>query len=396
MDPSTLVISTAMAATIMAASMFLLHRASPRERCLLDWSLAGLAFLASNGLALGAIHHRLPFLLVPGLANVFYISGHYLILAGVRRHLGRRPRFDWLALLALSLLAIHTTDYAHGPVNQRLVMLAPAIIVINASVVWLLARRTDPAMRSCYLPLMLVEAVFMLQQAARTIVMAQDQPSQLTFIGAQWVQTTGSLAVLAFLSLATMCCALIVMRRQELALHSAALTDALTGWQNRRALQEAAEPAFQRHRRSGAALHMLMFDIDHFKPINDQYGHAAGDAAIRHVADVAAQALRGYDARFRIGGEEFAVLIAGSSPQHALQVGERLRGQIETAALQLNDRSLTLTVSVGLSACMRDDQHWEDALRRADQALYYAKRHGRNRVRLHEEELNQPPAALVA
>lgn len=396
MDPFTLVIATAMAATIMAATMFLLHRASPRERCLLDWSLAGLSFLASNLLALAAIRSKLPFLLMPGLANVFYIGGHYLILAGVRRHLGLRPRYDWLAVLAIGLLALHTTGYAHGQVKQRLVMLAPLIVVINASVVWLLARRTAATMRSCYLPLMLVEAIFMLQQAARTILMAQDQPSKLTFIGAQWVQTVGSLAALGFLALATMCCALIVMRRQELALRSAALTDALTGWLNRHALQETAEREFQRHRRSGATLYLLTFDIDNFKSVNDEYGHAAGDIAIRHVTGVAAQALRGYDARFRIGGEEFAALLTGSNPLYARQLADRLRLQIAATPLQLNDRSLTLTVSAGLSVCTADDRQWDDALRRADQALYHAKHCGRNRLCVHEEELATPPAVLVA
>jgi predicted signal transduction protein with EAL and GGDEF domain len=173
-----------------------------------------------------------------------------------------------------------------------------------------LDRQPDPAARGAYLPLMVVEAAFMLAVGARA-VLALGQPPQLTFMGSQLWQTAGSLAVLAFLSLATMCCALIVIRHQELALRSASLTDSLTGWLNRRALLDMAEREFQRHRRSGEALHFLTFDIDHFKAINDQHGHAVGDAAIRHVTTVSAQALRGYDARFRIGGEEFAVLITG-------------------------------------------------------------------------------------
>ncbi|NVM75216.1 diguanylate cyclase (GGDEF)-like protein [Duganella sp. SG902] len=394
MDSFTLVIVSALASTIMAATMYLLHRASRRAPCLLDWSAAGLSFLASNAIALLAMRSALPFALAPGVANVFYIGGHYLILAGVRRHLGLRPRYDWLAALALAVLALHASDYAHGPVSQRLLLLTPFVVGINASVVWLLARHPEAAMRGACLPLLLVEAAFMTQMSLRALFLALGEPPRLTFLGNQIWQTGGSLAVLAFLSLATMCCALIVIRHQELALRSASLTDSLTGWFNRRALLDMAEREFQRHRRGGAPLHFLTFDIDHFKTINDQHGHAVGDAAIRHVTNVAAQALRGYDARFRIGGEEFAVLIAGAG--HARQAGERLRALIETTPLLIDGQRLTLTVSLGAAACLADDLQWDEALRRADQALYHAKRHGRNRLSVYGEDVPPPAAARLA
>ncbi|MTV40010.1 GGDEF domain-containing protein [Duganella radicis] len=396
MDSFTLVIVSALASTIMAATMYLLHRASRRTPCLLDWSAAGLCFLASNALALLAMHVQLPFLLAPGIANVFYIGGHYMILAGVRRHLGLRPRYDWLAVLALMVLLLHVTGFAHGPVASRLIMLTPFVAGINASVVWLLARQQERAMRDSYLPLLVVEAAFMTQMTLRAVFLALGQPVQLTFLGSQIWQTGGSLAVLAFLSLATMCCALIVIRHQELALRSASLTDSLTGWLNRRALLDMAEREFQRHRRSGDALHFLTFDIDHFKAINDQFGHAAGDAAIRHVTNVSAQALRGYDARFRIGGEEFAVLITGDGNFQTRQIGERLRLLIESTPLLIDGQRLTLTVSLGVAGCQPDDLQWDEALRRADQALYHAKRHGRNRLSVYGEDLLPPSLARLA
>jgi diguanylate cyclase (GGDEF)-like protein len=396
MDSFTLVIVSALASTIMAATMYLLHRASRRTPCLLDWSAAGLSFLASNAIGLMAMHSTLPFLLAPGLANVFYIGGHYLILAGVRRHLGLRPRYDWLAALALVVLALHTSGFAHGPVGQRLIMLTPFVVGINAAVVWLLARQTDRAVRGSYLPLLLVEAAFMTQIALRALFLALGKPPQLTFMGNQIWQTAGSLAVLTFLSLATMCCALIVIRHQELALRSASLTDSLTGWLNRRALLDMAEREFQRQRRNGEALHFLTFDIDHFKAINDQHGHAVGDAAIRHVTTVSAQALRGYDARFRIGGEEFAVLITGDGNLQARQIAERLRALIESSPLLIDGQRLTLTVSLGVAGCEADDLQWDDALRRADQALYHAKRHGRNRLSVYGEDMAIPVVGLTA
>ena len=395
MDSFTLVIVSALASTIMAATMYLLHRASRRAPCLLDWSAAGLCFLSSNAIALLAVQGPLPFALAPGLANGFYLSGHYLILAGVRRHLGLRPRYDWLAALAIAVLLLHATEFAHGAVSHRLMMLTPLVVAINAAVVWTLHRQPDPAARGAYLPLMAVEAVFLLQLSGRALYLALGQPPQLTFMGSQLWQTAGSLAVLAFLSLATMCCALIVIRHQELALRSASLTDSLTGWFNRRALLDLAEREFQRHRRSGEALHFLTFDIDHFKAINDQHGHAVGDAAIRHVTTVSAQALRGYDARFRIGGEEFAVLVSAEGDAQTRQIGERLRRQIESSPLLIDGQRLAMTVSLGAAGCQPDDLDWDDALRRADQALYHAKRHGRNRLSVYGDDV-APRSALLA
>jgi diguanylate cyclase (GGDEF)-like protein len=396
MDSFTLVIVTALASTILAAAMFLLYRASPRATCLLDWSAAGLFFLASSALALLAMAGSLPYALAPALANTFYVAGHFMLLAGVRRHLGLRPRLDWLLALILAVLAMHALPYAQSAVPHRLIMLTPIVAAINGSVVWLLARRAGPETRSSYLPLMLIEGAFMLQLSLRALFLAVGETTPLTLLGSQIPQTAGSLAVLTFLTLATMSCALIVIRQQELALRSASLTDSLTGWLNRRALLDVAEREFQRHRRSGAALHILTFDIDHFKSINDQHGHAIGDAALRHITTVSAPALRGYDAMFRIGGEEFAALIAGGDRVNARRIGERLRELIEHAPLIIDGHRIALTVSVGVAACEAGDLHWDDALRRADQALYHAKRHGRNRLSVYGEDLAPDAPARLA
>lgn len=396
MDPFTLVVVSALAGTIMAATMFLLYRASPRSTCLLDWSLAGVFFVASNGMALAAMGFTLPFVLVPGVGNAFYVAGHFMILAGVRRHLGLNPRFDWLLALMLLVLMMHAFPFAQGSVQNRLMMLTPIVAAINGYVALLLSRQPNDAARSSYLPLILLEGVFMLQLSLRAAVLAVGEQVQLTLMGNQLLQTCGSLAVLVFLSLSTMCCALIVIRQQELALRRASLTDALTGWKNRRALIDVAEAEFQRSRRSTDALHFITFDVDHFKSINDQHGHAVGDAAICHVTRVSAQALRGYDTLFRIGGEEFAVLIAGSSSFETRMIGERVRDLIEKTPLLVGGCSINLTVSIGVAACEAADQHWDDALRRADQALYHAKRLGRNRLCVWGADLMQGAVARTA
>jgi predicted signal transduction protein with EAL and GGDEF domain len=104
-----------------------------------------------------------------------------------------------------------------------------------------------------------------------------------SFMGSQFLQTSGSLFVLVFLSVVSMSCSLIVTHQQEHALRRASLTDVLTGWQNRRALHDIARREFHRCRRTASPLFFITFDIDHFKAINDRYGHSVGDAAICHV-----------------------------------------------------------------------------------------------------------------
>lgn len=388
MDAYTLLAVSALAGLIMAATMALLYRASSRAPCLLDWSIAGGCFTASNAVGLLAASAALPYALAPALANALYIGGHYLILAGLRRHLGLRPRFGWLLALLTGVALLHALPYTQSSVLHRLLILTPVLAALNAGVLWLLWRLPNDEAKSAYLPLLVVEAVFMALQVLRAAFLALGHGAPLTIFGNQVPQTAGSMVVLAFLSLATMSCALIVIRRQELALRSASLTDSLTGWLNRRALQDMAEREFQRSRRSGVPFHFMTFDIDHFKAVNDQHGHALGDAAIRHVTTVSALALRGYDATFRIGGEEFAVLISGDGLFETRMIGERVRDLIERTPLLIEGRMIALTVSIGVASSSAADQGWDAPLRRADQALYHAKRHGRNRLTVYGEDLD--------
>jgi diguanylate cyclase (GGDEF)-like protein len=370
MDSFTLVVASALVAGIMAASMLLLYRASSRQPCLLDWSLGGLCFLASNVIGALAAHYQLDHVLVPGIGNAFYLAGHAAILIGVRRHLGLRPRYDLLVALVAAVLAVHALPFAQGSVLHRLFLLTPVVAGINLGVAWLLWRQPDDGAKPAYLPLMVLELLFAVQMSVRT----------LSFMDSQFLQTSGALSMLVFLSVATMSCALIVTHQQELALRRASLTDVLTGWLNRCALHDLARRDFQRCRRSGTPLFFITFDIDHFKAINDRHGHSVGDAAIRHVTTLSARALRGYDTLFRIGGEEFAVLVCGGSLADVHAIAGRLRELVANTPLLTQGLVVPMTVSVGLAASESTDAQWEDVLRRADEAMYHAKQNGRNRV----------------
>jgi diguanylate cyclase (GGDEF)-like protein len=380
MDSFTLIVASGLASAIMALAMFLLYRASRRELCLLDWSLAGLFFLTSNVIGGIAAAMQLTHFLLPALGNAFYIAGHFAIAAGLRRHLGLAPRYRILGLLAAAVVLLHLLPYTQASVANRLLMFTPLIAVINCHVVWLIGRLPAGPERSAYLPLLVIECAFAVQLMLRTVYIVLSRDNPLTFLGSHILQTSGSLGVLVFLSVAGMCCAVIVIRHQELALRKASLTDSLTSWLNRRALHDVAHREFERSRRTGQPLVFIAFDIDHFKSVNDRHGHLTGDAALRHVTGLAAHALRGYDSLFRLGGEEFAVLVTGIAPQQVLQMAERVRALIEATPLQVDECLVPMTVSVGVAALARQDANWEAALRRADNALYRSKKDGRNRV----------------
>lgn len=383
MDSFTLVVTAVLAATIMASSMGLLYLAGSRQACLLDWALSGLFFACSSVLGAIAIKLQVSHFLLPGFGNAFYIAGHFGILAGLRRHLGLAPGWKLLAACAAAVLALHILPAVHGSVITRLFLFTPIIVAINLGVALALWRHVPRGARAPYLPLVVLELFFMVQLSMRAVYLIASEHQTLTFMGSQFLQTSGSLFVLVFLSVATMSCALIVSHQQAQALRRASLTDALTGWLNRRALHDIASREFRRCRQAGASLHCITFDIDHFKAINDRHGHGVGDAALCHVTALSAAVLRGCDNLFRIGGEEFAVLLGGVTPDAAFGIAERLREAVAASPLRANGHAVPMTVSVGLADLAGGDEQWEDLLRRADEALYLAKRHGRNRVTVH-------------
>ena len=170
---------------------------------------------------------------------------------------------------------------------------------------------------------------------------------------------------------------LVQSRTRELEL--LATTDELTGLLNRRRILEVAAEECHRAARYPEMLCVALFDIDHFKSINDRSGHAAGDAALRLVARAAEAQLRQQDSIGRYGGEEFLVVFPQTSLDGARQVTERLRRAIETLDSGADGTGLPLTVSAGVAEAARGEA-LDDLLKRVDAAMYEAKALGRNRV----------------
>ncbi len=163
-------------------------------------------------------------------------------------------------------------------------------------------------------------------------------------------------------------------------LQEEARRDSLTGIMNRRYFFERGKQEFDRAARYGAPFAVAEFDIDHFKRINDQYGHAAGDELLKTVCAASSAIVRKTNLFARIGGEEFAVLLVASDLAGAMRFAEFLRATVAQASLVFEGQTLACTISVGVAERCRDDTSIDDCLQRADRAMYRAKAGGRNRV----------------
>ena len=157
--------------------------------------------------------------------------------------------------------------------------------------------------------------------------------------------------------------------------------DPLTGIPNRLAYEEQFQQEFQRWKRFGNPLSFLIWDIDHFKKINDHYGHAAGDEVLRMVAQQINSRLRSTDFLARYGGEEFAMLLPGADIESAQQLADQIRLHIGECGFRYSDAHIPVTLSCGLSSFTPGDS-LESVFQRADRALYQAKSMGRNRCRI--------------
>ncbi len=166
----------------------------------------------------------------------------------------------------------------------------------------------------------------------------------------------------------------------EQELRRLATTDPLTGAANRRHFMQAAQHETDRAGRYGGALSVVMLDIDHFKHVNDSWGHAIGDEVLRRVVHAINLGLRDIDILGRLGGEEFAVLLPETALDQAVAVAERLRQAIAEIQVPVGDGVTTVTASMGVAERCRDDGNVDHLLGRADRALYTAKQAGRDRV----------------
>lgn len=322
-------------------------------------------------------------------AGLLYLAGNLAFWSGIYRFCGlpgrRRLLALWIAYALLWLLA------ARAPYSQQLSWVMVLAGLPNLLVFEHLRRARDlvePVLRQFVATVFLVSGVVLcLRGLLPELLGGSAWADVLQRLGAM-----GSLASSALILLRLFALLVLLHARQEQVLRNMAQTDALTGLLNRKGFFDQAQRLLARHRTSGAPSAVLMLDIDHFKRINDNYGHAAGDAVLAAFGERLRASVRPEDCVGRLGGEEFAALLLNLPSERAEQVADRLREQWQNQCIRFNDQAVKATVSIGVCAFLPSAHiNLEDMLQQADQALYRAKGAGRNRQVLVGSNLAQPP-----
>jgi diguanylate cyclase (GGDEF)-like protein len=163
------------------------------------------------------------------------------------------------------------------------------------------------------------------------------------------------------------------------------ITDGLTGLFNHRHFYNLLSEEIARADRSAGRLSLLICDLDHFKDFNDKYGHQAGDKVLKQVAGAIKRSVRSIDIAARYGGEEFAVILPSADTTHSALIAERINNNIKKAGLEVAGKLLKITVSVGIATYPDDSNEKTGLVRKADQALYWSKNHGRDMVSIYSE-----------
>lgn len=158
--------------------------------------------------------------------------------------------------------------------------------------------------------------------------------------------------------------------------------DELTGLYNRRAFFELGKQLFKQAKRYQQRISVMMIDIDHFKNINDNHGHAVGDTVLKAFGGLLQNSVREADILARIGGEEFAVILPQTGIEEASNLAERIRERIEAEVLKHDALQIKITASFGIASCMAESDDLDRMLTKADDALYIAKKKGRNQVKI--------------
>lgn len=275
-------------------------------------------------------------------------------------------------LIGAWLTALFVVAYLRGGLGAPLMIAIPTVPVIAATVI-----SRQAAWLVCVAILVGLGILTYLQLGGSAVRSDSQIDMQYDLMRAFWVAASSMMA--------TQLAAYKTMRNDLLTqkLETLASTDALTGVANRRSIRSVLEKEIARMRRQDGPLAVVMLDVDHFKTLNDQNGHLAGDAALSQIAGAATRLLRsGGDAVGRWGGEEFLVILPHTSLDEALAAAERIRRSVVDLGICYRaDEPETVTVTVGVAGCDSDNMTSADELiRRADAAMYQGKAEGRNRV----------------
>ncbi len=380
LDTGTLVVVLAVMSVAMAGAMVLLWRIHGDCPGIPHWIAANVCQTAAMGFLI--FRADMPEALSVMGGNVATAGGYLLALHGINRFTGQPAQFRTSAvLMAIVVAGFGLLLIVDAPVQLRSGLISSVNALITILTAWRLTvfGLAHDGMREVALIAAAINFLHAAFLAARVTAVLSAPPLGSLLVPNAF-QHLLFLEYIVITVLASTMLMLLATRRLQTDLNRLAAVDGLTGCYNRRAMLELAEREIARCERSAADLAVMMIDIDHFKPLNDAHGHAAGDAVLVQVVQRAQATLRPVDLFGRYGGEEFCVVLPGLAPGDTLSVAERLRQAVSGRPCVAGDLSIMVTVSIGIAHYGRDGRSVKALVAAADTALYRAKTAGRNRA----------------
>ena len=345
-----------------------------------DWRIGTLLMAGGGALFVGQAATNSDFV-VP-IANACWLFGLALYWRAVRRFFGRSDSI-WIFVPVVAGTAGNAFFVFVMPSVGHRVSVATVswmVLMLGGAATLVRNRRQNRSISATVLSgifvllaiILLLRGLYYITRPAAVISIAQPL---------NWVNALTPLLLAVLPIVGTTTFVLLCFERIRAELQRVATTDALTGLPNRLTIGERADALFKQARSLGLGFSIAVIDVDHFKGVNDQYGHDAGDVVLRGVAQTLAAQCRGGNLVGRHGGEEFVALFDGATMRDAMIASERLRAEIEVSAHVVGQTTLHVTASIGVATFDLADKDFADILRRADRALYDAKAAGRNCVR---------------
>lgn len=382
----TILVLAAILATLVTTVLYVVwhfNKSIPGLRCW-TWSFLSASVFCTNLL----VREHLPEVLAVVLTQTGIALAAYFTYLGSRLYVGRSLPFHGYAVAAIAavvgLSVYFTLEHSHTGIRFALSGVVAGVYFIATAVT--LARggmRTVPA-RYLFAVMVGAHGAFVLLRPLLFRLATNDAIAQpaMAVQQARLVDMLSQYVVLeATVALVMMAFGILMLTNEHITteLRHLAEVDPLTSVFNRRAFLTLLDKAISLSERNRQRLPVLLLDLDHFKQINDTWGHGSGDDVLRRFVALAQTCLRKGDVMGRLGGEEFAIFLPHADGAGAYAVAERLRSLVQAQPVQSGCQPIALTVSIGVALCVAGDSA-SAAIKRADAAMYLAKQNGRNRV----------------
>lgn len=376
----TLISVTLLVNALIGVYLFTVYRRKPKDTCFFYWSLSCACFVA-GGVASALRAYELPILFTYLLADLLLIAAPCLVLVGLCQFsrikvFEQAKLFMWIVVLGLiALLAL-----VHADVVLISITVGVIIALAFAACALLLERSiiVEPIFTRLLKYIFVLHSIVIITQTLLTSFAGQTSgsyqlaSSTVYVLLSHIILTTLTALILPWLS--------FLQLERKLTLKSQ--RDGLTKIANREHFLNQAELIWNKESQHKVVL--MMIDIDHFKKINDEFGHAAGDLALKETVRVLSKQLRSSDLLGRVGGEEFAVALPRTDEITAQHVAKRLLKEVEKNQIAFDKQNISITISIGMVTVTPKLESFDNAYKSADSALYSSKSTGRNKVSVYK------------